>query len=167
LRGKINKILNNNKNYNKLIWKVIERIWIIVVMGNKIVWNWSPNKKMNIIFKIKTKLKNKLIFLSNYSNKIVHKTKKSSHNKKNRKSYIKPLVINKSLINKMVHNGRINGSCNSNFKILVYNQILQAVLQIYLKFLKILHSSNKSKNRNMATNNQIAKIEELIKIPNF
>jgi hypothetical protein len=116
------------------------------------VWNWYTNKMMNIIIKIKIKLKNKLISLSNYLNKIVLKAKKSNHNKKNRKNHNKPLMINKSLMNKMVHNGKINGSCNSNFKILVYNQTPQAILQIYLKFLKILHSNN-SKNRKIATNN--------------
>ena len=128
-------------------------------MGNKMVWNWYPNKMMNIILKIKIKLKNKLISLSNYLNKIVLKAKKSNHNKKNRKNHNKPLMINKILMNKMVHNGKINGSCNSNFKILVYNQTPQAILQTYLKFLKILHSNN-SKNRKIATNNnnKIAKI---------
>lgn len=130
-------------------------------MGNRMVWNWYRNKMMNIILKIKIKLKNKLISLSNYLNKIVLKAKKSNHNKKNLKNHNKPLMINKSLMNKMVHNGKINGSCNSNFKILVYNQTPQVILQTYLKFLKILHSNN-SKNRKskiaINNNNKIAKI---------
>lgn len=125
------------------------------------VWNWYPNKMMNIILKIKIKLKNKLISLSNYLNKIVLKAKKSNHNKKNWKNHNKPLMINKTLMNKMVHNGKTNGSCNSNFKILVYNQTPQVIPQTYLKFLKILHSSN-SKNRKskiaINNNNKIAKI---------